>query len=103
MKCNKYLFNSWTFVFPEPNVLAGTLVAHTDAVWGLAYSGVKNHLLSCSADGTIRLWNPPEKMPCICTYNGEKGKFFSWEILVLKICYETSDEVLGLSPFFKAG
>ncbi|KAM6336136.1 striatin-3 isoform 3-T4 [Podargus strigoides] len=56
----------------EPNVLAGTLVGHTDAVWGLAYSGVKNHLLSCSADGTIRLWNPPEKMPCICTYNGEK-------------------------------
>ncbi|XP_068254280.1 LOW QUALITY PROTEIN: striatin-3 [Nyctibius grandis] len=56
----------------EPNVLAGTLVAHTDAVWGLAYSSVKNHLLSCSADGTIRLWNPPEKMPCICTYNGEK-------------------------------
>uniref|UniRef100_A0A8B9RYV5 Striatin 3 n=1 Tax=Accipiter nisus TaxID=211598 RepID=A0A8B9RYV5_9AVES len=56
----------------EPNVLAGTLIAHTDAVWGLAYSSVKNHLLSCSADGTIRLWNPPEKMPCICTYNGEK-------------------------------
>ncbi|KAM6394277.1 striatin-3 isoform 5-T5 [Pluvialis apricaria] len=56
----------------EPNVLAGTLIAHTDAVWGLAYSGVKNHLLSCSADGTIRLWNPPEKMPCICTYNGDK-------------------------------
>lgn len=25
----------------EPNVLAGTLVAHTDAVWGLAYSGIK--------------------------------------------------------------
>ncbi|XP_025950881.1 striatin-3 isoform X4 [Dromaius novaehollandiae] len=56
----------------EPNVLAGTLIAHTDAVWGLTYSGIKNHLLSCSADGTIRLWNPPEKMPCICTYNGEK-------------------------------
>ncbi|XP_059675334.1 striatin-3 isoform X2 [Gavia stellata] len=56
----------------EPNVLAGTLIAHTDAVWGLSYSGVKNHLLSCSADGTIRLWNPPEKMPCVCTYNGEK-------------------------------
>ncbi|KAM6274892.1 striatin-3 isoform 5-T5 [Porphyrio hochstetteri] len=56
----------------EPNVLAGTLIGHTDAVWSLAYSGVKNHLLSCSADGTIRLWNPPEKMPCICTYNGEK-------------------------------
>ncbi|XP_074145672.1 striatin-3 isoform X5 [Sminthopsis crassicaudata] len=56
----------------EPNVLAGTLVAHTDAVWGLAYSGIKNQLLSCSADGTVRLWNPPEKVPCICTYNGDK-------------------------------
>ncbi|XP_059579010.1 striatin-3 isoform X3 [Alligator mississippiensis] len=56
----------------EPNVLVGTLFGHTDAVWGLAYSGIKNHLLSCSADGTIRLWNPPEKLPCICTYNGEK-------------------------------
>ncbi|XP_013365837.1 PREDICTED: striatin-3 isoform X3 [Chinchilla lanigera] len=56
----------------EPNVLAGTLVAHTDAIWGLAYSGIKNQLLSCSADGTIRLWNPQEKLPCICTYNGDK-------------------------------
>ncbi|XP_031212539.1 striatin-3 isoform X2 [Mastomys coucha] len=56
----------------ESNVLAGTLVAHADAVWGLAYSGIKNQLLSCSADGTIRLWNPQEKLPCICTYNGDK-------------------------------
>uniref|UniRef100_A0A8C6QPA3 Striatin, calmodulin binding protein 3 n=2 Tax=Nannospalax galili TaxID=1026970 RepID=A0A8C6QPA3_NANGA len=56
----------------EANVLAGTLVAHTDAVWSLAYSGIKNQLLSCSADGTVRLWNPQEKLPCICTYNGDK-------------------------------
>lgn len=56
----------------EPNILAGTLIAHTDAVWGLAYSGIKNQLLSCSADGTVRLWNPQEKLPCICTYNGDK-------------------------------
>ncbi|XP_004637161.1 striatin-3 isoform X5 [Octodon degus] len=56
----------------EPNILAGTLVAHTDAIWGLAYSGIKNQLLSCSADGTIRLWSPQEKLPCICTYNGDK-------------------------------
>ncbi|XP_049994791.1 striatin-3 isoform X2 [Alexandromys fortis] len=58
----------------ESNVLAGTLVAHTDAVWGLAYSGIKNQLLSCSADGTVRLWNPQEKLPCICTYNGDKER-----------------------------
>ncbi|XP_029454849.1 striatin-3 isoform X2 [Rhinatrema bivittatum] len=56
----------------EPRVLAGTLSGHTDAVWGLAYSSIKNHLLSCSADGTIRLWNSQEKSPCISTFNREK-------------------------------
>uniref|UniRef100_A0A674A4C8 Striatin-3 n=1 Tax=Salmo trutta TaxID=8032 RepID=A0A674A4C8_SALTR len=56
----------------EPSVLAGTWLGHTDAVWGLAYSGIKNRLLSCSADGTVKLWNPQEKNPCISTYNAEK-------------------------------
>ncbi|MBN3313141.1 STRN3 protein, partial [Atractosteus spatula] len=59
----------------DPNVLTGTLLGHTDAVWGLAFSGIKNRLLSCSADGTIRLWNPPEKSPCISTYNTDKVHF----------------------------
>ncbi|XP_031684573.1 striatin-3 [Oncorhynchus mykiss] len=56
----------------DPSVLAGTWLGHTDAVWGLAYSGIKNRLLSCSADGTVKLWNPQEKNPCISTYNAEK-------------------------------
>ncbi|MBN3278080.1 STRN3 protein, partial [Polyodon spathula] len=56
----------------NPSVLAGTFLGHTDAVWGLAFSGIKNRLLSCSADGTIRLWSPSEKSPCISTYNAEK-------------------------------
>uniref|UniRef100_A0A3Q0S0B1 Striatin-3 n=1 Tax=Amphilophus citrinellus TaxID=61819 RepID=A0A3Q0S0B1_AMPCI len=53
----------------DPSVLAGSWVGHTDAVWGLAYSGIKNRLLSCSADGTVKLWNPTEKNPCISTFN----------------------------------
>ncbi|KAM8913947.1 striatin-3 [Spinachia spinachia] len=53
----------------EPSVLAGSWLGHTDAVWGLAYSGIKNRLLSCSADGTVKLWNPTEKNPCISTFN----------------------------------
>uniref|UniRef100_A0A3P8VRI1 Striatin-3 n=1 Tax=Cynoglossus semilaevis TaxID=244447 RepID=A0A3P8VRI1_CYNSE len=53
----------------DPSVLAGSWVEHTDAVWGLAYSGIKNLLLSCSADGTVKLWNPAEKNPCISTFN----------------------------------
>ncbi|XP_007891593.1 striatin-3 isoform X4 [Callorhinchus milii] len=56
----------------DPNVILNTLVAHKDAVWGLSFSGIKNRLLSCSADGTIRLWNPTEKTPCLSTYNVEK-------------------------------
>ncbi|TNM95718.1 hypothetical protein fugu_016801 [Takifugu bimaculatus] len=53
----------------DPSVLAGSWTGHTDAVWGLAYSGIKNLLLSCSADGTVKLWNPTEKSPCISTFN----------------------------------
>ncbi|XP_051869529.1 striatin-3-like isoform X2 [Pristis pectinata] len=56
----------------DPSVILSTLAAHTDAVWGLSFSGIKNRLLSCSADGTIRLWNPAEKSPCLSTYNVER-------------------------------
>ncbi|XP_078262571.1 striatin-3 isoform X3 [Rhinoraja longicauda] len=56
----------------DPSVILSTLAAHTDAVWGLSFSGIKNRLLSCSADGTIRLWNPSEKSPCLSTYNVER-------------------------------
>lgn len=43
-------------------------------MWGLAYSGIKNRLLSCSADGTVKLWNPAEKSPCISTFNTNRGE-----------------------------
>lgn len=64
----------YCFVQSDPSVLAGSWTEHTDAVWGLAYSGIKNRLLSCSADGTVKLWNPTEKNPCISTFNTNKGK-----------------------------
>ncbi|XP_032882886.1 striatin-3 isoform X4 [Amblyraja radiata] len=56
----------------DPSVILSTLTAHTDAVWGLSFSGIKNRLLSCSADGTIRLWNPADKSPCLSTFNVER-------------------------------
>lgn len=55
-------------------MLAGTLLGHSDAVWGLAYSGIKERLLSCSADGTIKLWNPQGKSPCLSTFNSDRGE-----------------------------
>ncbi|XP_054653509.1 striatin-3 [Dunckerocampus dactyliophorus] len=56
----------------DASARAGSWTGHTDAVWGLAYSGIKNRLLSCSADGTVKLWNPQEKNPCISTFNTSK-------------------------------
>ncbi|CAH1985182.1 unnamed protein product [Acanthoscelides obtectus] len=54
----------------EPDVLAGTLHGHTDAIWGLAVRGGaaanaggdgQARLVSCSADGTVKLWSPHAK------------------------------------------
>ncbi|TRY83870.1 hypothetical protein DNTS_030096 [Danionella cerebrum] len=59
----------------EPSVLRGALSGHTDAVWGLVYSSAHHTLLSCSADGTVRLWDAAETAPAIAVFNqnGELG------------------------------
>ncbi|XP_025053401.1 striatin isoform X4 [Alligator sinensis] len=53
----------------DPSVLRGAFVGHTDAVWGLVYSGAHQRLLSCSADGTIRLWKAAEIAPALNIFN----------------------------------
>ncbi|XP_053159189.1 striatin isoform X4 [Hemicordylus capensis] len=53
----------------DPSVLRGAFVGHTDAVWGLVYSGTHQRLLSCSADGTIRLWKALEISPALNIFN----------------------------------
>ncbi|NWT64730.1 STRN protein, partial [Prunella himalayana] len=53
----------------DPSVLRGAFVGHTDAVWGLVYSGAHQRLLSCSADGTIRLWKATETAPALNIFN----------------------------------
>jgi WD40 repeat protein len=49
---------------------------HTDAVWGLAVH--HTHLLSCSADGTVRLWSPAAntKAPLVSTFTIHNGIYF---------------------------
>ncbi|XP_055096668.1 striatin isoform X6 [Symphalangus syndactylus] len=56
----------------DPSVLRGPLLGHTDAVWGLAYSAAHQRLLSCSADGTLRLWNTTEVAPALSVFNDTK-------------------------------
>nr|XP_029714970.1 LOW QUALITY PROTEIN: striatin-3-like [Aedes albopictus] len=47
----------------DPEVMKCTLDGHTNAVWGLAVNHTKNSLVSCSADGTVKLWTPSGKIP----------------------------------------
>ncbi|KAJ8246145.1 hypothetical protein GJAV_G00264120 [Gymnothorax javanicus] len=57
----------------ESSVLRGALCGHTDAVWGLVYSAAHHRLLSCSGDGTVRLWNAADTSPALAIFN-EKGE-----------------------------
>ncbi|KAI5622241.1 striatin-4, partial [Silurus asotus] len=50
------------------------LLGHEDAVWDLAYSSTLKRLASCSADGTVRIWNPQSSTPCITIFNKEQER-----------------------------
>uniref|UniRef100_A0A8C7QE52 Striatin N-terminal domain-containing protein n=1 Tax=Oncorhynchus mykiss TaxID=8022 RepID=A0A8C7QE52_ONCMY len=56
----------------EPSVLRGALCGHTDSVWGLVYSGVYQRLLSCSGDGTVRLWDASDTKPALVTFRSKE-------------------------------
>jgi striatin 1/3/4 len=47
-------------LFTKTSFKNNNCVGHTDAVWGLALHPSKGQLLSCSADGTVRLWQPTQ-------------------------------------------
>lgn len=57
----------------DPGVLGTVLEGHTDAVWGLAFCPTRGRLVSCSADGTIRLWDPSGSPSCLSTYSADSG------------------------------
>lgn len=54
----------------DPSVHSGTLEGHTDAVWGLAT--MHSNIVSCSADGTVKLWSPYSKEPLLRTYTASE-------------------------------
>ncbi|XP_027766533.1 striatin-4-like [Empidonax traillii] len=55
----------------DPGVLSGVLEGHGDAVWGLAFNASGERLASCSADGTVRIWDPRRRDgACLGVYDG---------------------------------
>uniref|UniRef100_A0A1L8DXR1 Putative cell-cycle nuclear protein n=1 Tax=Nyssomyia neivai TaxID=330878 RepID=A0A1L8DXR1_9DIPT len=55
----------------DPSVLKGALEGHTDAIWGLAVNHTHGHLVSSSADGSVKLWAPQAKTPLLKTYTSD--------------------------------
>ncbi|MEQ2210484.1 hypothetical protein XENOCAPTIV_014215, partial [Xenoophorus captivus] len=56
----------------DPGIQSSVLEGHEDSVWGLTYSSVHHRLASCSADGTVRLWDPQNSSPCMSVFNKER-------------------------------
>lgn len=60
----------------DPSMLSHVLEGHGDAVWGLAFSPPTQRLASCSADGTVRIWEPSSSSPtCLCTFSTASGEW----------------------------
>ncbi|NXW52490.1 STRN4 protein, partial [Nyctiprogne leucopyga] len=56
----------------DPGVLRGVLEGHSDAVWGLSFNPAGDRLASCSADGTVRIWDPQHQdSASLATYNAQ--------------------------------
>ncbi|NXQ91725.1 STRN4 protein, partial [Nyctibius grandis] len=59
----------------DPGVLHGVLEGHGDAVWGLTFNPAGDRLASCSADGTVRIWDPRRDAgACLGTYDAHSGE-----------------------------
>uniref|UniRef100_A0A665TL33 Striatin N-terminal domain-containing protein n=1 Tax=Echeneis naucrates TaxID=173247 RepID=A0A665TL33_ECHNA len=56
----------------DPGIESSLLAGHEDSVWGLTYSAIHHRLASCSADGTIRIWDPQNSTPCLSVFNKER-------------------------------
>lgn len=71
------------FLNSDPDIESSVLVGHEDSVWGLTYSAAHHRLASCSADGTIRIWDPQNSSPCVSVFNKERGKHL-FDVMAVK-------------------
>ena len=59
----------------DASVMFAVMEGHQDSVWCLSYNTARQQLLSCSADGTVKLWAPTSAAaPLVSTlYTAEEG------------------------------
>lgn len=75
-------FNQF-FVILDKNILINNLEGHEDAVWGISVHHSRSELLSCSADGSVKLWSPTNtKTQCLSSYISDQGIFFYIKIWI---------------------
>ncbi|XP_062868465.1 striatin [Trichomycterus rosablanca] len=79
----------------ESSALRGALCGHTDSVWGLAYGSAHQRLLSCSADGTVRLWDAADVSPPLAIFNENQELGIPSSVDV--VCSETAHMVTAFS------
>ncbi|EDV29189.1 uncharacterized protein TRIADDRAFT_19874 [Trichoplax adhaerens] len=57
----------------DPRIEKGALSGHTNAVWSIAVHPDSEHIISCSADGTCKLWRPGTlATPLIATFTANE-------------------------------
>jgi len=59
----------------DASILQSRLAAHSDAVWGLSADSTMPHILSCSADGTVKLWAPHSSSCMLSSFTVDGSKF----------------------------
>ncbi|KRY89935.1 Striatin, partial [Trichinella pseudospiralis] len=57
----------------DKSYLPETLLGHDDAVWSVAFHSSDNRLVSASADGTLKLWEPSSSSPLLATYTSNSA------------------------------
>lgn len=65
-------------MYTDKNILINNLEGHEDAIWGISVHHSRSELLSCSADGSVKLWSPTNlKTPCLSSYVSDQGIMFN--------------------------
>ena len=79
----------WSLVCLDAGVLQAKLLSHTDAIWGLSAHSTMPHILSCSADGTVKLWAPHSSKSLLNNFVLDNSKCYKLLLWLVSTANET--------------